>query len=72
MLRLILVGVTAAIVSCLITTLFFVFKIYRKFARWMKNEERMVAVELSHVQEELQDPAAQIEKECGTNEQAKE
>lgn len=71
MLRLILAIVTAVLITCLITTLFFVFKIYRRFSRWMKNEERMVAVELSYVQEELQDPAANV-KECGANDNAKE
>lgn len=71
MLKLILAIVTAALISCLITTLFFVFKIYRRFSRWMRNEERMVAVELSYVQDELKDPAANV-KECGTNDNAKE
>jgi len=71
MLLMILVGITAALISAVVTTLFFFFRYGRRFTRWLNNDQRSVALELEYARQERIESCAN-EKECGTNDEAKE
>ena len=71
MLLMILVGITGVLIGAVIATLFLFFKYGRRFTRWLNNDQRSVGLELEYARQERIESCAN-EKECGTNDEAKE